>query len=427
MMKLSDHLLPLEETMSIDKRQVLMRERPFTSRLEVFAESSYPVSEQLHDMLDAARQHYVIPWEEFVARTHVWVRAYFVEDLGRGDEVFGPRSTDSAQFNEKFTSKFASTAEFDRWLAGTEYNRRLAAVRNAEYDEVHKPLLQMVQRYADDYGMWGSQLRLECIPFGNGFAKRVPIVEQQWIDLQAIVLAEFGATLMKERFHRLPALDTHPIAWDRFFRPGTTWRDITTNKRISISQLDEEYRKVEKSIDRWKTKTRQIDGRPFVRLDDYIAWRGRKVRGDLNDARVLNKGIVQQQWNDFVCGGDAAELKAKTPICLEMIELPFDTGQYDYDSRWREEVQSRNASAEGILAMAQSLSPRQQQILDALDGRALTADDLANEIGCGRRTLFHRNGIKELCQIRLVRNYGPYGGYYRPEAPPTNQTTSGHR
>jgi predicted transcriptional regulator len=59
----------------------------------------------------------------------------------------------------------------------------------------------------------------------------------------------------------------------------------------------------------------------------------------------------------------------------------------------------------------------QDDVLEALDGKALTLDALATKLGVDRSAL-HRRGLKELLARGLVENHRRVGGYYRPDAPP---------
>jgi hypothetical protein len=60
----------------------------------------------------------------------------------------------------------------------------------------------------------------------------------------------------------------------------------------------------------------------------------------------------------------------------------------------------------------------QADVLAALEGKALHADDLAGAVRCDRRRLYrHPGGLRELRQQGLV-DLHPRAGYYRPDAPP---------
>jgi hypothetical protein len=74
----------------------------------------------------------------------------------------------------------------------------------------------------------------------------------------------------------------------------------------------------------------------------------------------------------------------------------------------------------GEKAAGKALTPRQRKIMDALKGCLLTADALAQEVGCARSTLFKKGGVNELMACGRVHNDGH--GYYRPDAPPMGLT-----
>jgi hypothetical protein len=63
-------------------------------------------------------------------------------------------------------------------------------------------------------------------------------------------------------------------------------------------------------------------------------------------------------------------------------------------------------------------TPLQEGILEALKGKALRTDALANKVGCHRNQLFQRpGGLHELREHGMVDNHHRIG-YYRPDAPP---------
>jgi len=64
-------------------------------------------------------------------------------------------------------------------------------------------------------------------------------------------------------------------------------------------------------------------------------------------------------------------------------------------------------------------TPLQQEILNALEGKALRTDALANKLGVERSRLFQKpkGGIMELKKEGFVESH-PRLGYFRPDAPP---------
>ncbi len=98
------------------------------------------------------------------------------------------------------------------------------------------------------------------------------------------------------------------------------------------------------------------------------------------------------------------------------------------DSKPYETLGSDSEEAQGIvkrqhLALVKESdwipTKTQRAILSALDGCALTADELENATDFARSTIFHKTrGIGELQERRLVLNDRKIGGYYRPDTPP---------
>ena len=71
-------------------------------------------------------------------------------------------------------------------------------------------------------------------------------------------------------------------------------------------------------------------------------------------------------------------------------------------------------------ARGQAFVPNDVQagILEALDGKAMRTDQLANKVGCDRRQLFRRpGGVQELRDAGLVNHHDRHG-YFRPDCPP---------
>jgi hypothetical protein len=62
-------------------------------------------------------------------------------------------------------------------------------------------------------------------------------------------------------------------------------------------------------------------------------------------------------------------------------------------------------------------SIKQDKILDALKGKQLTGDVLADAIHVDRRTVYRRGYLPELIEAGLVVGE-PRRGYYRPDQPP---------
>jgi len=81
--------------------------------------------------------------------------------------------------------------------------------------------------------------------------------------------------------------------------------------------------------------------------------------------------------------------------------------------------QARQVKPDGEIPVLDEL---EREILDALDGVAMTADRLCVSLSVSRSTLFggkdKQGGLHGLRRKGLIKNDRKVGGYYRPDAPP---------
>ena len=130
-----------------------------------------------------------------------------------------------------------------------------------------------------------------------------PLVDGEWIDHVAVELAEFAA-LLRERGIDLKVADPHPLASLRPRRrkeisEEPEAEDLTEDE-IADARADAAAR-----LSRFTGRTREIDARPYIHLDDYRAWSGGKAGDDLE----VTDGVVTASWNAWVeASGDCPEL-----------------------------------------------------------------------------------------------------------------------
>ena len=118
-----------------------------------------------------------------------------------------------------------------------------------------------------------------------------PLVEGHWIDAHVMELAEFGAAVEEAGFEQW-------VGEDHFLAP------LQICQSVQGGQLIEGDEKVIASIRqqtvvalaKFTGRTTELDGRCYLHIDDYRAWPGRRVQGDLH--RV--DGIVVSSWNQWV-------------------------------------------------------------------------------------------------------------------------------
>jgi hypothetical protein len=58
------------------------------------------------------------------------------------------------------------------------------------------------------------------------------------------------------------------------------------------------WEQAEKYLERCPGRTRDIQGRPYLHFQDYIRWRGRKAKGDLQSG--LRRGLLPSSWNQWM-------------------------------------------------------------------------------------------------------------------------------
>ena len=77
--------------------------------------------------------------------------------------------------------------------------------------------------------------------------------------------------------------DPHPLAWFKITNPeeGTEPSPDLTNKL---------WQQTRKHLDRFPDRTREIAGRLYLSWEDYLGWRGRRVKGNITSG--LSPGLV---------------------------------------------------------------------------------------------------------------------------------------
>ena len=152
-------------------------------------------------------------------------------------------------------------------------------------------------------------------------------------------------------------------------------------------------------------RTKEIDARLYIHLDDYRAWSGRKAGGDLE----VTEGVVTQSWNAWVeAGGDAPELAGirvgKLDLALED-EAFFSCGNPEYRQRREEKASMIRARMDlrGVSKLESRLQSCRAGICSALsDVRAtVTAvQRITSRYFPGLKILFksYENGLNELAE-----------------------------
>jgi hypothetical protein len=271
------------------QRAYLARERrPFQE--EVASLGPYPVAPQIAAAVEALSRHYVLPWH-LVCERHLvlWTRDVCIAQGAKDVPVITPMS-----LGDKL-SVFDSDAEADKYWTGADYHHGLAGVTDASFDKAFDTIQAIVAAFALEEPLKaGAALYMPSLLFGPTVLRYIPLIECRWIDREILALCEAGA-LLEESMLRLPPVDPHPLACDRFFARDENWAaPMPAHPQV----LNVAITRATANLSRCPGKLGAIGGRPHINIDRYRLWPGRYIRGRVDDARV--EGLIVNKWNDWI-------------------------------------------------------------------------------------------------------------------------------
>jgi len=295
-------LLLAEQFHSLILRHAVGRETN-ALRLELCRELAYPLDPETAAVVEAAQKYGVETWE-LLSEAEVleeWVRAQYVRE-GRIELPWGahvpfadPASIPPPSFEvptaEEIRALFLDEDAFQAFVEMTDHlGSGLADVPDAAFqarcDALRAALAGLV---TSGEVQAGRVLRLDAVP--QEYLADVPLVDEEWVDRQVLVLAEYGALLRKHGYEVRSADDDHPQAWSRVFREGC---------EVAFDELKPLLAEAEARLAKCPAEVHLIDDRPYLRLRDYLKWRGRGVKGNLK--AKLSPGLVRESFNAWVRG-----------------------------------------------------------------------------------------------------------------------------
>jgi hypothetical protein len=384
----------------------------------------YPFDRDTASAIEEIAAHYIIPWGYVDYSIEEWVY-----DELQSHEV------------EKAMPPLPALAELRAYRQKQE---QLAVddhlyVRGEEFVDACDILRSMIEVLPLDTPVRrGTFVQLPYLPLGRVNLSRVPLIDGQWIDRSVIELCEACAYLHDEGFTRMPPLDYHRLAWHRFYPPGTSWASPQPAEPALLFDARDD---AERRLGQLQAHTTEINGRPYICYRDYAAWERRRVPGDLTTADLRGAGLKVCSWNAWI---DSFSEQAPIKFLgerLGRLEHPFPVN-HERDFIICDDVtgllgilKERCQALSKVIEIARSLpsalrdpsglTDRQHEILDALDGKALTKEKLARKIVCNPVTLYRPGGIKELQELGHVKNSRRMGGFYRPDRPPPLRSAAG--
>jgi hypothetical protein len=204
---------------------------------------------------------------------------------------------------------FTDETHFQKFLAGEDYSYGLADVPDREFEAKWDAVYQAIKTLVGSGAVQeGAVVELPTVPHNS--LRDTPLMDGEWLDRYVAALAEWGARLQGQGYQLEEPDDSHPLAWYRIFDPEA-------GAEADVMVLKQIWQQTEKHLGRFPGRTRDIQGRPYLHYPDYLRWRGRKAKGDLQSG--LRRGLVLSSWNRWVGanGGDgSATLESVKASCL---------------------------------------------------------------------------------------------------------------
>jgi hypothetical protein len=229
------------------------------------------------------------------------------------DGKFKPNVTPE---NEKEVRKlFKDDIEFERFKAGEDYTNLWATIKDADYSAHYDQMVSAIHELVDSGKIQkGATVYLETVPIP--FLQFATLVEGEWLDRYAVVLAEAGATLADRGYQPKETNDHHPLVWPHF----------VDNNGVEINQ--EEIRRIclqaDRHLKKFNGKIKEFDGRPYINFEDYCARRGRRIKDDLSSC--VSEGFMTVSWNGWV---DAKKGKSELAgVHVERLECYVQESDY---------------------------------------------------------------------------------------------------
>jgi hypothetical protein len=280
------------------RRERFLRDQMTWNWFRVGMELPYPLDPETAAAIDAAKEHYVLTWDLLAEGDDItgWVQDYFVAQ-GKTALPNGAYSlqeegkwSPSSPTEEDVRALFGEEGEFQKFLAGEDYEFRLADVPDQEFEARWDSVFQAIKGLVE-LGDVQEGLVVELPTVPHAFLRDAPLVEGKWLDHYVVALAECGARLEAKGYQLQEPEDSHPLAWYLVVDPDT-------GSEADARVLKKLWQQTEKHLGRFPGRTRDIQGRPYLHFQDYLRWRGRKAKGGLQSG--LRRGLVLASWDRWV-------------------------------------------------------------------------------------------------------------------------------
>ena len=206
-----------------------------------------------------------------------------------GDDLVPPDGLTPDQVESLLETFGGDQDAVDRYWAGRDYRFGFTNVTDAEFMEkghaVEGALKELVRSGAIQEG---EVVRLRTVP--NKYLAEATLLEGRWLDRYVMEIAEWGALLMERGFRFVDSGDG-PAAWDRIYPPEVGTPEAAPEELEAIRQ------EATAKLSQFEARTKVIDGRPYVNLNDYEDWSERKL--PLREREVRASGFVERSWVEW--------------------------------------------------------------------------------------------------------------------------------
>lgn len=267
----------------------------------------YPVDRELTATVEAMERYRVEPWQGLDGllgpledEIETWVTVWY-EDQGKTrlsedayqllwnerDEPERIGGHPDGPTLDEVRAAFADEDAFEDWRARRDFSYSFADVRDQEIQQ----RIEDVRDAMRDLGASGavatsSVVTLPTVP-RSFFRDDVPLIAHEWVDRHVIELAEWGAHMERQGLTIHSDHDEHWLAQDRIEHDG---------KAADVDLVASLRAQARGHVATFPGRTRMIDGRSYLHLDDYRAWPERTAPGDLETV----EGVVVASWNAWV-------------------------------------------------------------------------------------------------------------------------------
>ncbi|MFQ6026826.1 MAG: hypothetical protein ACE5Q6_04840 [Dehalococcoidia bacterium] len=289
----ASHSFMLAQQLSALVREQDYNDEAMWHRMLVGLRMPYPLDPETGAAVDAAIENYVMPWEVLEESDELtrWVTDSFLAG-GRTelpDNAYRLQHDYSGSGQppdpEEVQAAFPDQESFEKFLIREDFSYGLADVTDEEYNERYETIVSAMKGLNLD----GMVVELPTVP--HVFFREAPLVEGEWIDRYVVELAEWGARLAQQGLVVEESDDPHPFAWFKITDPE---QEENASPELTLKL----WQQAQRQLARFPGRTKEIDGRHYLNWEDYLGWRGRRVKGDLMAG--IGQGLIVSQWNRWI-------------------------------------------------------------------------------------------------------------------------------